>query len=383
LAAALTSALLLLLSHRSRAESESSPSGGKVTVTVFFDYQGPFDQRAMGMLAQIERERPADVRFVFKNFPLPMHKDAPLAAKAVIAAGQQGKSRKMQEKLFANQTALKRADIEGYAREIGLDAAHFARDLDGGAAADQLNADLAAGRQIGVRGTPTVLVDNRKLDFATYETLNSAITQIRAKGKAVAADAAFERPGALDPPIARDVERAKEHVSTIVMGVPLGEKLKLPKCSEANSGEKAESSKNFWTGSSRTCIPDGDRNAMVWGGESLPGWVDVPYKPTVEDRVLLGATFLVTETDQLAKDLSKKYGTPTHKHEVKLQNSFGATSTSIEMEWRFPGLVVHYTPTTASSNGSSIHGKLEIKLETLDKRERAEKQKSEDAGPHL
>src|SRR4051812_12923763 len=123
-AAALASALLLLPSHQSRAESESPPSDGKVTVTVtvFLDYQGPFDHRAMPKLVEVEKGWSADVRFVFKNFPLPMHKDAPLAAKAVIAAGEQGKSREMQEKLFANQNALTRPYIERYAHIIGLDA---------------------------------------------------------------------------------------------------------------------------------------------------------------------------------------------------------------------------------------------------------------------
>jgi protein-disulfide isomerase len=161
-AVGLASALLLLPSQRSRAESESSPSDMKVTVTVFVDYQGPFDRRAMPVLAQSEKDRQNDVRFVFKNFPLPMHKGAQLAAKAVIAAGAQGKSREMQDKLFANQTALNRADIEGYARDIGLNAARFAAALDSATTTERLNADLAAGKEAGVRGTPTVLVNGRR-----------------------------------------------------------------------------------------------------------------------------------------------------------------------------------------------------------------------------
>jgi hypothetical protein len=206
-----------------------------------------------------------------------------------------------------------------------------------------------------------------------------------AKGKSAATEAALERPGTLDPAIARDVARASaRHVSTTVMGVPLGEKLTLPKCSEIAAGDKKNPAKDtFPTGYSKTCIPDGDRNAMIWGTDSLPGWVRAPRKTTVEDRVLLGASFLVTETEQLAKDLVKKYGPPHRQHEVKLQNNFGATSMPSEMEWSFPGLAVHYRPTTALPNGSVIDGELEIELETLAKRERGEKQKIEDAEPHL
>jgi protein-disulfide isomerase len=45
---------------------------------------------------------PKDVRFVYKNYPLPFHKQAMPAAKAAVAAGAQGKFWEMHDKIFEN-----------------------------------------------------------------------------------------------------------------------------------------------------------------------------------------------------------------------------------------------------------------------------------------
>jgi protein-disulfide isomerase len=51
---------------------------------------------------------PTQVRFAYKHYPLPMHKDSPLAHEAALAAGDQVKFWEMQELLFA-----KRAGTDG------------------------------------------------------------------------------------------------------------------------------------------------------------------------------------------------------------------------------------------------------------------------------
>jgi hypothetical protein len=61
--------------------------------------------------------------------------------------------------------------------------------------------------------------------------------------------------------------------------------------------------------SPRNCLADRDRNAMVWGNEDLPSWAWAE-NATVENHVLLGAWFRVIETEELVKDLNKKYGQP-------------------------------------------------------------------------
>jgi protein-disulfide isomerase len=68
----------------------------------------------------------------------------------------------MHDKLFANQATIDRAAIDGFARELGLDAGKFAAALDGGKFAGAVNADLLAGTPL-VDGTPTLFVNGHKL----------------------------------------------------------------------------------------------------------------------------------------------------------------------------------------------------------------------------
>src|SRR6185295_15952979 len=99
------------------------------------DFQCPFCSRVMDTLHQIEKNYGQDVRFVFKQNPLPMHPDAPYAAKASIAAQRQGKFWPMHDKLFeANNSrqpdSLKQDKVDAMAREIGLDMERYQRDVN-------------------------------------------------------------------------------------------------------------------------------------------------------------------------------------------------------------------------------------------------------------
>src|SRR5262249_39714286 len=143
-----------------------APSRGRkqapVTVVEFSDFQCPFCRRAADLIAEVRARYGAEVRVVFRNFPLPYHNSAHLAAEASLAAHEQGKFWEMHDQLFAHQTTLDRAAIDGFARELGLDLARFDAALDHGKFAAAVNADLLAGGPF-VEGTPTLFVNGRKL----------------------------------------------------------------------------------------------------------------------------------------------------------------------------------------------------------------------------
>jgi protein-disulfide isomerase len=101
------------------------PANAKVNIVIFSDFQCPFCSRVVPTIQKIEKEYSNNVRLFFRHNPLPMHPDAPLAAEAAVAAEAQGKFWEMHDKLFANQQALKRPDLEKYAGEIGLDVGKF------------------------------------------------------------------------------------------------------------------------------------------------------------------------------------------------------------------------------------------------------------------
>ena len=60
---------------------------------------------------------------------------------AALAANEQGKFWEYHDKLFANQQALDRPNLEKYAQELGLDMAKFKAALDSGKFKDKVDAE--------------------------------------------------------------------------------------------------------------------------------------------------------------------------------------------------------------------------------------------------
>jgi DSBA-like thioredoxin domain-containing protein len=106
------------------------------------------------------------VKFVFKENPLPMHQNSMIAAEAAMAANAQGKFWQMHDKMFDNQRALSRPDLERYAQEIGLDMNRFKHSLDTHEFQRQIQADQALAAQLGARGTPSFFINGRPLQGA-------------------------------------------------------------------------------------------------------------------------------------------------------------------------------------------------------------------------
>jgi len=152
------------------------PAGAKVTIVEVSDYQCPFCTRVQPTMKQIFDTWGQNVRIAFKNNPLPFHSDAQLAAEAALAAGEQGKFWEMHDKLFANQSALKREDLNRYAAELGLDAGRFGAALDTHKFQGQIERDKQEAASFGARGTPTFFVNGRKVRGAQpFESFKSVI----------------------------------------------------------------------------------------------------------------------------------------------------------------------------------------------------------------
>jgi protein-disulfide isomerase len=153
----------------------------KVTVVEFSDFQCPYCGRVIETLQQLEKSYGRDVRWFFKHNPLPMHPDAPYAAKASIAAGRQGKFWEMHDKLFeANNShlagALSRDKVLEMARALQLDLEKFKRDADSPEVADVVVADQAQAQRLGASGTPSFFINGAKITGAQpLEAFKAAI----------------------------------------------------------------------------------------------------------------------------------------------------------------------------------------------------------------
>ena len=103
-------------------------------------------------------------KLVVKNFPLKKHKFARKAAQAALAAKVQGKFWEYHHKLYQNYKSINDAKIQDIAIELNLDMEKFNKDMNSKAIQYIINRDVQNGRKIGVRGTPTVYINGKRLN---------------------------------------------------------------------------------------------------------------------------------------------------------------------------------------------------------------------------
>jgi protein-disulfide isomerase len=156
------------------APDASSPFKGganaKVTIQIFSEFQCPFCKKVEPTLAEIEKEFGNKVKFVWRNLPLPFHKDAPLAAEAAQEAfAQKGNAGfwKFHDKLFEGQEqGLGRERLEAVATEVGLDMEKFKSALDSHKHKAKIDADAKAGNDAEINGTPGFVINGYFLSGA-------------------------------------------------------------------------------------------------------------------------------------------------------------------------------------------------------------------------
>jgi protein-disulfide isomerase len=113
----------------------------------------------------LEREYVATGKVYWKYVPmiLGIFPNAMEAAQAGECAGEQGRFREMQGRLFADQSAWKgsgdaEAALEAIAVDVGLDMPRWRQCVADGVQDDRIRAGTQVSQQAGVRGTPTFFV---------------------------------------------------------------------------------------------------------------------------------------------------------------------------------------------------------------------------------
>ena len=151
--------------------------GAKVVVVKFNDYQCPPCRQSFmeykSVFAKYNTELPGAVRYVMKDFPLEsecnaavttsLHASACEASVAVRLARARKQSDPLEDWLFANQPNLTPELVKQGAREVGQVTdfdARYASTLE------LVRADIALGRELGVRSTPTFFINGVKLEGA-------------------------------------------------------------------------------------------------------------------------------------------------------------------------------------------------------------------------
>lgn len=154
------------------------PESAPVTIVLFTDYQCAYCARLSGTLSKLREEYGSRLRVVVRNLPLPMHDNARPAARAALAAAEQGRFEAFEKSLYANQRELDPVSLESLAGRAGLNETSFQHAMVSGSLDERIEHDLALARRVGATGTPTLYINGTRMvgsrPMETYRALIDA-----------------------------------------------------------------------------------------------------------------------------------------------------------------------------------------------------------------
>jgi len=208
-----------------------------VTVVELSDFECPFCSRVGPTMDQIRKNYgPEKVRIVWKNSPLPFHKEARPAADAamtVFALGGNDAFWKFHDTLFQNQRSLSEENFEKWAVAAGVDGAKFKAAYASKKNAAKVDEDMAMSKSIGVTGTPAFRINGITLVGAQpYEKFKEIIDQELVEANKLIASGTAKSQVYIErtkknvsstPPPAKDEQAQKPAEDTAIWKVPLAD----------------------------------------------------------------------------------------------------------------------------------------------------------------
>ncbi len=155
---------------------EGNPTLGsdtpQITIHVFSDIQCPYCNQAHFKLVEWVRRHPRELQLVYHHFPLSFHQYANDYARQAVCAAEQGRFWPVLADLF--RSGYRPMDLRTLAKRHQMQAQEFIRCAAGKASQSTVDRDLAEGKRLNVRGTPSFFVDGLSLNYVDLENLLKA-----------------------------------------------------------------------------------------------------------------------------------------------------------------------------------------------------------------
>lgn len=153
---------------------------GDVTIVVFTDLQCPFCRSFHSTVDSMLRTRGRDVRMLYVPFPLPMHSHAMAAARATECAAEAGRLHEWLGAVYEKQDSIGVKSWESFAADAGVPAANSIQECAAQAAVgERLSRSLDLGRELGIEGTPSILVNGWLLGgVPSYAQLEKVVDDV-------------------------------------------------------------------------------------------------------------------------------------------------------------------------------------------------------------
>lgn len=152
-----------------------------VTLVEYSDFQCPACGAFQPVLNEVLAQYGDQIKFEYKHYPLvQIHPFAEPAARAAEAAAQQGKFFEYADMLFAKQAEWSKGSnptgfFTRYASELGLDMDLFAKHQKSSLLADNVRANMAEARGLGLTGTPSFYLNGVKMENKTFDEFKAQI----------------------------------------------------------------------------------------------------------------------------------------------------------------------------------------------------------------
>ena len=151
---------------------------GDVTVVEFFDYNCPYCRRAMPELTGL-LEGDENVRVVMREWPI-LGEGSVFAARAALAAREQGMYQEMHEALMALQQPADEVSVLRVAEALGLNLDQLQADMENPEIEEHITASMRLAETLGFSGTPSFVVGDQPIGgYVEQAVLEAAVEQAR------------------------------------------------------------------------------------------------------------------------------------------------------------------------------------------------------------
>ncbi|MEK6825804.1 MAG: thioredoxin domain-containing protein [Nanoarchaeota archaeon] len=156
-----------------------------ITFVEFSDFQSPYSRKFYEEVFPRLKEEYIDTgkaKYIFCNFPLefyPQSQTAALAAECVFAQGGIEAYERMKGLLYTNALSINRESVL-FLADIALQSGQIQQSFSSGRYAAKVSSDIQRGIDLGVQGTPTFFINNKRITGAQpyhvfKETLNNLL----------------------------------------------------------------------------------------------------------------------------------------------------------------------------------------------------------------
>ncbi|CAN5489299.1 DsbA family protein [soil metagenome] len=161
----------------------NDPDSAAVTFVEFLEFECEACGAAFPYVEDLRTEYGDRVTFVVRYFPLPSHFNSKNAAIAVEAAAEQGQLEAMYVRMFEMQSEWgekqesQAETFRLYAYQLGLNMDDFDAAVADPKTLERVMSDLQDGRALGVDSTPTMFVNDVKIELTSFDDIRAALEE--------------------------------------------------------------------------------------------------------------------------------------------------------------------------------------------------------------